>query len=1163
MPEITQKLGFDTRSASSKLASMTKKVNELNTALTKLKAQGGGTPLLSSTTKNLTKAKKKTQDFTVSWQTMARVVQTQIAIRSLNAVIEGMRKGVEQAKQLGLAIEEVQTISGRTVSSSALQQQVLDLSNQLGKPAQDLAEGLYQTLSNQVVDAGDSMQFLAEATKLATVTASETKDAVNALSSVMNSYGLEAEQVGHISGTLFKTVELGRLRLSEIADVIGRVTPLTAAMGVEWEEAAAAIAVMTRQGVKADTAITQLRAIMTKIIRPTEEMREIFHKWGVEDGKQAVETFGGLRGVLIKLNEETGGSSEAMADLLRRVRTIVGQLSLMNDGGIALAESMGKIKNATQEVNEQWDTFTQSDAFKLQKATNELNNTLTELGTKIIPSVSFGFEAVNAVVDDFSRGLKRITGQYTDQVINREINASVIKKLIEQEDADNEWFAERQRKRFEDLAASRAKYYAAARSAEFSQESDRDAAISRATKVTQAQGKEIVDIYKDATKELSSFLDSINNRIKSNNQKLANVNSQIQQRELDQRLSRETTYYGKLQVLQGELSRARQKAAAAFNQIDNSEESVKKAEAENKTALELAKQVESLAQQSGHSYTIQKAQATTNEILKSQGRIYERSNQLLGSTEAKAKSLNKEMLDGERKLEQLIKSRNKLYEDGRLASQDPKVRAEAERQLADINNQINKVITDTARGDGFFKSLGLDTNLPKLTSALSQSLDDAHKNWAEEVDRANAAFSNFEIAVKLALDPTGARGRAADALGIEKTDKQTESSFQRQVDEQALEALKQQESIQNKIGTLKNRIEKQTKNNAALLAKSNSLMEDEFDSMKQLFNLGAGFNTGLERALGLWTSQEEIQSRVEGQFKQFVKEQIGGALKFHQSLVELNKDANNGKLITEETIEAKRRELQLLAQSQQVTGKQAEAYLAVLENLERTIVNSKQLQEETKKLAPDEVSKAIKEVDSDLRKSKESANGVSEAANDFNQNFKNSQNAVRNFSESIRGTSKDFNSSANSANSVSQATSKIGSAAAAQVAGVNQLTAAYRRLAKAAAAAPSGGPATAFHGGPMARYFADGGVVRGQDTIPTMLSRGETVINSKNSKRFFSELNAMNQGSAPVYREQGGPVTNVGDVNVTVNGGESSQQTVREIGHALRREIQRGNIKLR
>ena len=92
-------------------------------------------------------------------------------------------------------------------------------------------------------------------------------------------------------------------------------------------------------------------------------------------------------------------------------------------------------------------------------------------------------------------------------------------------------------------------------------------------------------------------------------------------------------------------------------------------------------------------------------------------------------------------------------------------------------------------------------------------------------------------------------------------------------------------------------------------------------------------------------------------------------------------------------------------------------------------------------------------------------------------------------------------------------------------------------------------------------HLAVGG--RGQDNIPAMLSRGETVVNARKSQRFFSELNAMNQGSQPVYREQGGTVTNVGDINVTVQGGDSSQQTVREIGRAMRREVQRGTIKLR
>jgi len=126
---------------------------------------------------------------------------------------------------------------------------------------------------------------------------------------------------------------------------------------------------------------------------------------------------------------------------------------------------------------------------------------------------------------------------------------------------------------------------------------------------------------------------------------------------------------------------------------------------------------------------------------------------------------------------------------------------------------------------------------------------------------------------------------------------------------------------------------------------------------------------------------------------------------------------------------------------------------------------------------------------------------------------------------------------------------------------VTQIRDTALEAANAVARTGGGGGGKATKTAKFGRFFAQGG--RGTDVINAMLSPGEMVINSRSSQNFFSQLNAMNQGSQPVYREQGGPVTNVGDINVSVNGGDSSQQTVREIGRALRREIQRGTIKLR
>jgi hypothetical protein len=118
------------------------------------------------------------------------------------------------------------------------------------------------------------------------------------------------------------------------------------------------------------------------------------------------------------------------------------------------------------------------------------------------------------------------------------------------------------------------------------------------------------------------------------------------------------------------------------------------------------------------------------------------------------------------------------------------------------------------------------------------------------------------------------------------------------------------------------------------------------------------------------------------------------------------------------------------------------------------------------------------------------------------------------------------------------------------------------QLAAAVAAVPSprSGGLTAAHGG-MA-FLAGGGQPQGTDVIPAMLSPGEMVMSATATRRFASQLTAMNAGFKPSYHSQGGHVTNVGDINVTVEGGGTGRQTARSIATELRRELRRGTSVL-
>ena len=93
--------------------------------------------------------------------------------------------------------------------------------------------------------------------------------------------------------------------------------------------------------------------------------------------------------------------------------------------------------------------------------------------------------------------------------------------------------------------------------------------------------------------------------------------------------------------------------------------------------------------------------------------------------------------------------------------------------------------------------------------------------------------------------------------------------------------------------------------------------------------------------------------------------------------------------------------------------------------------------------------------------------------------------------------------------------------------------------------------------GGLIRHLAGGGTSgRGSDTIPAMLSPGEFVVNAGASRKFFSQLVAMNSGGNPVFRQGGGQSNiTVGDINISNS--SQPQATAREVISLIKRELRR------
>jgi hypothetical protein len=128
----------------------------------------------------------------------------------------------------------------------------------------------------------------------------------------------------------------------------------------------------------------------------------------------------------------------------------------------------------------------------------------------------------------------------------------------------------------------------------------------------------------------------------------------------------------------------------------------------------------------------------------------------------------------------------------------------------------------------------------------------------------------------------------------------------------------------------------------------------------------------------------------------------------------------------------------------------------------------------------------------------------------------------------------------------------------------NQIANSFERAAQASEKLGGGSATNAASGGLIRRFEAGGFAPQGTDTIPAMLSPGEFVVNAKSTRQWFSQLQAINAGVQPIYREQGGPVTTNNTFgNITVNGGGDPTVAADKIIAQINRATRRGTGKLK
>ena len=273
--------------------------------------------------------------------------------------------------------------------SSAVQ----GMSMRFGQSTETLAKGLYQILS-ATIDASQALHVLNASAKAAIAGLSDTTTAADLITTVLNSYNMSAGEATKVSDILFATIKRGKTTFAELAQFLGKLTAVSAEVGVAFEEVTATIALLTRNGVQTEVAVTAIRQALASLLKPAKQSADEFERiFGMAMSPEAIQQMGGLPGFLKKLSERSG---KEIAKMFPNVRALMGVLPAASNNA-ELQKDVKAMQQSAGATEEAYKKMANTLSFQLDRLKKSFIVFLQTLGEAFMPEIKDGIEAFNGM----------------------------------------------------------------------------------------------------------------------------------------------------------------------------------------------------------------------------------------------------------------------------------------------------------------------------------------------------------------------------------------------------------------------------------------------------------------------------------------------------------------------------------------------------------------------------------------------------------------------------------------------------------------------------------------------------------------------------------------------------------------------------------------------
>ena len=358
----------------------------------------------------LDSAKTSSQKLNAALVNFNQAVMAANNVTNAISQISGALNGVtEESRSFSAAMNAANTMAGKSGEDFArLKGQVAELSKSIPVVRDELANGLYQVISNGVPE-DNWIAFLQKSAKASVGGIADLGETVKVTSTIIKNYGLSWDKAGDVQDKIQLTAKNGVTSFEQLAQALPKVTSNAATLGVSIDELMATFATLTGVSGNTNEVATQMAAIFTALVKPSSEASKMAQQMGIEFDAAAIKAAGGMRNFLTDLDknvkayasksgmleQEIYGKLFGSAESLRALGPLTGQLAAKFN------ENVEAMKGSAGTIDDAFSIMSSSGAASLQILKNkfaEVGDAIASTMGGIMPVLNITAQIGNTVI---------------------------------------------------------------------------------------------------------------------------------------------------------------------------------------------------------------------------------------------------------------------------------------------------------------------------------------------------------------------------------------------------------------------------------------------------------------------------------------------------------------------------------------------------------------------------------------------------------------------------------------------------------------------------------------------------------------------------------------------------------------------------------------------